>query len=248
MDIYTILSSKPHNAHYLKRYWKFMQFCNNNKLDSSTKVEQHHICPKANDMFPEYKSFKNNSWNKANLTIKQHLVAHHLLWKAFGKSQGQAFYMMTTSKTQLKLTLKVIAKAKETFIANRKNMVTVYDTVLSENVSISCDEYYQFKNTRYIHITAGKPLSDVHKLKLSIKLRLKPHSKEHILNQANAQRGSKRTIESNLANSERNKNLVSAFDLDTKTNVRVSSLEFAKHRGTKYVGIMSKTARLFRIV
>jgi hypothetical protein len=84
-DIYTILASKSHNSHYLKRYFKFILWCQENQL-SEDYTEEHHICPKANDLFPEYISFKDHPWNISILTTKQHLITHVMLWKAYPKS------------------------------------------------------------------------------------------------------------------------------------------------------------------
>ena len=84
IDIYSILESKPHNPHYLKRYWKFIQSC---KTDGIEYTENHHICPKALDLFPEFSFAK---WNNKKLTADQHIVAHIILWKAYGGSQALA--------------------------------------------------------------------------------------------------------------------------------------------------------------
>ena len=54
MDIYSILSSKPHNPHYLNRYITFIEQCQQKNVDYHGYVENHHICQKADDMFPEY--------------------------------------------------------------------------------------------------------------------------------------------------------------------------------------------------
>ena len=83
MDIYSILSSKPHNPHYLSRYITFIHKCQQNNVYYDGYIENHHICPKAEDMFPEYKDFRKHSWNKAALTGRQHLIAHLILCKTF---------------------------------------------------------------------------------------------------------------------------------------------------------------------
>lgn len=85
IDIYNILSQKPHNPHYLKRYWKFILGCQekNRDLPKDTYTENHHICPKAKDLFPEYSSFTDYVWNKAKLTARQHFIAHVILYKAY---------------------------------------------------------------------------------------------------------------------------------------------------------------------
>src|ERR1035437_9170136 len=45
-------------------------------------------------MFPEYHSFIYNPWNMIILSLREHYIAHWLLFKAFGKSQGKAFHLM----------------------------------------------------------------------------------------------------------------------------------------------------------
>jgi len=96
MDIYTILASKPHNPHYLNRYITFIHNCQLKNVGYKGPVEGHHICPKADDMFPEYKDFRKHPWNKVNLKPREHFVAHLLLWKAFftSKSQCHAAWQM----------------------------------------------------------------------------------------------------------------------------------------------------------
>ena len=93
MDIYRILFTKTHNLHYLKRYIKFIEHCKTLQPHDE-KCEQHHILPKSKDMFPEYSSFRLHPWNKIQLTLRQHFIAHLLLWKAFGGRQAQAFKLM----------------------------------------------------------------------------------------------------------------------------------------------------------
>lgn len=83
MSIYDILASKPHNPHYLNRYINFVDSCQQKNIDYYGPVENHHICPKADDMFPEYTDFSSHPWNKAPLTPRQHLIAHQILSKAF---------------------------------------------------------------------------------------------------------------------------------------------------------------------
>lgn len=93
MDIYPLLSNKPHNSHYLNRYLKFIEACKLTEK-SNQRIENHHILPSSSDLFPEYKSFKEFPWNKVKLTIRQHFIAHLLLSKTFGGKQIQAFFLM----------------------------------------------------------------------------------------------------------------------------------------------------------
>ncbi|HET8688759.1 MAG TPA: hypothetical protein VFM18_19250 [Methanosarcina sp.] len=90
MNIYALLTSVPHNPHYLNRYYKFIT------SRKTTIGDKHHICPKAHDMFPQFTSFKTNPWNKIVLTGREHYIAHLFLHKAYGKSQTRAFYMMSS--------------------------------------------------------------------------------------------------------------------------------------------------------
>lgn len=92
MNIKEILESKPHNKHYLNRYVKYIVACEkiNKSTDKDTYMENHHICPKANDLFPEYVDLDTHKWNSVNLTMEQHIYSHILLWKLYGGSQTYA--------------------------------------------------------------------------------------------------------------------------------------------------------------
>jgi hypothetical protein len=100
MTIYAfkeILSSKSHNPHYLNRYINFIKSCQTLNEDYTGYTEKHHICPKAKDLFPEYKYFGKHPWNLVVLTPRQHFIAHWILWKAYPgmKSMGYAFFLMS---------------------------------------------------------------------------------------------------------------------------------------------------------
>ena len=84
-DIYAILSSKSHNPHYLNRYYKFILLCTlaNKNLSKSVYTENHHICPKAKDHFPEYTNLRIFPWNSIRLTRRQHIIAHYILAKSY---------------------------------------------------------------------------------------------------------------------------------------------------------------------
>lgn len=89
-----ILITKPHNKHHLNRYIRFIKWCKQTP-PQETGVENHHICPKSADLFPEFESFIEHPWNKVPLTQRQHYLAHWMLWKAFGGKQTQAFKLMS---------------------------------------------------------------------------------------------------------------------------------------------------------
>lgn len=160
MDIYPILASKPHNPHYLKRYVKFIEdCCEYNFRNLPNIVEKHHICPRAKDMFPEYESFSAHRWNRADLTPRQHFIAHLLLWKTYPSvsSQSYALWAMKNQNSQKinsthyeKLKISALAAISE----NMKGRVTVVDkegNYLKVNVD---DKNYQ--NGLYTHNTKGK--------------------------------------------------------------------------------------------
>lgn len=139
-DIYTVLQSKPHNPHYLNRYWKFIQYCQSQPSIASYH-EDHHICPKASDLFPEYTSPKLYPWNIVQLTARQHIMAHIMLWKAYGGSQSQAFnYMInlfnsTTNQYSLggrivptSITVRYCAKIREEVRLSSKGKSTYKDS------------------------------------------------------------------------------------------------------------------------
>lgn len=133
-DIYSILSSKPHNEHHLKRYINFMNWCKNN-TSKEAYIENHHICPKSTELFPEY---KDTNWNLVPLTIKQHIIAHIMLWKAYGgKSVIPLNYMLNIQnsatgynnrKIPTCIQIRYATKAREEFVNWRKGKSTYKDS------------------------------------------------------------------------------------------------------------------------
>lgn len=96
MDIYSILSSKSHNSHYLNKYIRFIHNCQQKNQTYQGYTEKHHICSKAKDMFPEYCSFEDHPWNCAVLTARQHFIAHMMLWKIYkNSSTARALWYMS---------------------------------------------------------------------------------------------------------------------------------------------------------
>ncbi len=91
MDIYQNLKTKSQSDRHLVRYVMFIK----SRQPSNGTVERHHICPKANDLFPQYSNLHNHPWNAIDLTPREHYVAHLLLWKIFGGSQTKALWLMT---------------------------------------------------------------------------------------------------------------------------------------------------------
>lgn len=112
--IYTKLKEMCINETYLKRYIKFIE-----KYNGSGNIK-HHALPKALDMFPEFKSFKEYEWNCINLSSRAHFIAHWMLWKAVGKSQAIAFYQMR-HKDKQRLNSKSYSLLLEDFRKAAKN-------------------------------------------------------------------------------------------------------------------------------
>ena len=145
MDIYLILSSKPHNPHYLKRYIRFIKQCQQKNVDYSGYVEKHHICPKADDMFPEYINFNLNSWNCAILTARQHFIAHLMLWKLFPRfsSQLKALNYMSNIKFLDKTVYtfpKLYQKYKQDLSEHLKTKIRAKDVATGKVFTVSRDD------------------------------------------------------------------------------------------------------------
>lgn len=88
IDIYSVFSKYPHNTHYLNRYLNFVLSFSEKIYDDSVYTEQHHICPRS--LFPEYKSFSLNEWNKVILPSRAHFIAHWMLSKVFTNKNQMA--------------------------------------------------------------------------------------------------------------------------------------------------------------
>lgn len=113
-SIKTIFLTKSINLHYANRYIKFIEWCASKFRMPNEYLEAHHILPQAKTQFPEYKSFKNNPWNKINLTGQEHFIAHWLIWKAQGKFMAYAFSAMRhKSKVQSDRYFKITGKVYE---------------------------------------------------------------------------------------------------------------------------------------
>lgn len=95
-DIYAILSSVPHNPHYLKRYIGFIESCQTTDNGVDGYTERHHICPKS--LFPDYENLTNHHWNMSILTPRQHFIAHWILSLAYGGDMVVAYYLMIHGK------------------------------------------------------------------------------------------------------------------------------------------------------
>jgi len=157
MDIYSILSSKSHNSHYLKRYVTFVEMClKHNRLLDECYLEKHHICPKAKDMFPEYNSLSVNKWNRADLTPRQHFIAHVILWKAFpNTSQMDALWAMKNKNEtkmssrlyeKLRLEVRDVNKVRQNMLSANNNHPWQGDKNPSRKLVASGEHIFQSEN------------------------------------------------------------------------------------------------------
>ena len=225
MDIYNTLATKPHNSHYLRRYVAFIIACMTKTYDCYT--EKHHICPQADDMFPEYKDLREHPWNNAVLTARQHFIAHILIWKAFPQVESQAFalYAMRYKNGQ-KLNSRIFAELKAHCI-----------TLISRN------------SKTWKHTSESKR-------KRSDKMRGKIWITDGISNRRitngpvplgfvlgrTINKSVKRvetSIKCGKATGERNRGMVSAYDLVNNVGVSIPREEF-KTNQDRYCGITSK--------
>lgn len=140
MNYLNILKSKPHNPHYLNKYIKFIESCKskNSLSENLGQTEIHHICPKADDLFPEFINLKKNPWNSIILTTHQHILAHVILWKTYGGSQlTSLYYMLNIQNSETKyndrkiptsLTIRYAVKIREEYFASRKGKACYKDS------------------------------------------------------------------------------------------------------------------------
>jgi len=161
MDIYTILSSKPHNAYYLEKYIFFIKR-NYKKYDDGENVEKHHILPKAEDMFPEYINFGLHEWNCILLPLKKHFYAHYLLSKAFYFSNSQIYAFCLMGGRLKNKNILFLAKEYEKGVKKRneincllmQNTVTALDINTGRCSRVTKDTFDN--NDNLIGITKGK--------------------------------------------------------------------------------------------
>ena len=157
-SIYSILSSKPNNSHFLKRYLNYIlaRVRINKPNLNNVYLEKHHICPKSDDLFPEYFNFSEFPWNLVNLTAHQHIFAHCILWKAYGGKQTHAFdcmignfnsetnkYSLENREVPKRIKLQYAAKAREEAAKLRANYIrgkSNYKNSKGERFFLSVDD------------------------------------------------------------------------------------------------------------
>lgn len=147
MQFESILKTKEHNTLYLNRYIKYINLCIFAK-NIKKQSENHHICPAAADMFPEFSKFSENKWNSVLLTTRQHIVAHILLQKAFPWSKScicAVFQMFIKPGRKHKTNdfqtiLKLAAYSRGLFGALMTNTVPVIDKETGKSFRIKRED------------------------------------------------------------------------------------------------------------
>ncbi len=82
------------NQNKLEEYINFCIDKNQSKIIKG-KTSCHHILPKAESCFPQWKDIKHNKWNATHLLYSDHYTAHYILTKAINNfSQYYAFVAM----------------------------------------------------------------------------------------------------------------------------------------------------------
>lgn len=177
-----LLKIEPNNPRYIKRYIDYLELCeeNNEQFEVCSYMEAHHILPKADDMFPEFKEFDTvHAWNKIYLTCKQHIVAHILLKKAFPHTQSAIaavhYYLNvqnneTIGKNQRDIPdiIKAIyaAKAKEDFYESRRGYAPMKCPITEEVHFLHRDDP-KIKELGLVAIRHGTTHSDASKRKMT---------------------------------------------------------------------------------
>lgn len=150
-DIYALALPKAKNLHFLKRYLNFIEQCKiANKINPPNYTENHHILPRAKDLFPEFADHKRKyEWNSVNLSFRQHLIAHIMLWKIFGGSQTMALTWLLSENTNIKfenfrkipssLKLRYLERVKMEWIISVSGKSNYYD-IEGNAYLLDCDD------------------------------------------------------------------------------------------------------------
>ena len=201
-DIYRVLSSVPHNSHYLFRYIKIVNRLKTQQIDNLVYTELHHICPKASDLFPNVKNLQENPWNALEVTPRQHFLLHWLLWKCFGKSQTNAFFWMNHCDNRgLRGTIrKLSGRSYEVLKQNQNSNMKLWHAN-----EIPDDK--RLRSKRISEAKSGILFSEEHKRQLSIAQTGLKRTPEHLAAISKANTGKKRSKEFCIRTSQRMKEI-----------------------------------------
>lgn len=152
----------------------------------------HHICPKAHDLFPKYKSFTINPWNKIYLTSREHYIAHWMLWKVYGGSQTYSFFSMAKQKSKY--------QEKRYFNARAYSLVREEVRKLSSNTNSGFACYVDYKGNKIRCRTDDLRVSSGELVAQSKGRKYKSRTKEQRENTSKALRESEYNVNRKLDN------------------------------------------------
>ena len=215
MNIYQILTSKPHSIHYLNRYYKFIIACRDHSVNKhatkETYTELHHICPKSIDLFPEYRSLKSFPDNGIYLTARQHFISHYLLYKAYGGRQTYAFNAMCNQvrnknhKRNYKVNARMYEKLKTAMsnISHPNRGTAVYRDKSGNNIRVSKIDP-RVLSGELVGCNKGKPgtmTGKKHTPEAISKMENLVRTPEHCKNISKSKKGTTQSVSANLARS-----------------------------------------------
>lgn len=125
---------------WLKRYIKFIKWCqtkNRVHIPYDNETQTHHIVPQ---------KWGGPNWanNKVVLTIREHIVAHHLLARTHDPQMSQAFHMIVaTNKNQFKYAVTVRLAAESIQL---KKSTRPWETHMRPVINLNTGQIYQGVN------------------------------------------------------------------------------------------------------
>lgn len=144
---FTQLEDCAINKHFIRRYIKFITYYINN--EEVELFEKHHIYPSS--LFPEYKNLRKFKWNKCNLPLRAHYLAHFMLAKACGGKMWFAFNQLS----RLKKYIKYNSRLYEATRIHLREESSVLNTGREMSEELKLATSLRFKNTVNVRDTKG---------------------------------------------------------------------------------------------
>lgn len=135
---------------------KYINFCISNHEPDIVFGENHHIL--SAKLFPEYKNFKENSWNLSRLSNYNHYIAHAILFKSINNvTFGFAWYAMNNKNFILEEDKPIELIGPELFEELRlkrnklcseinSGKVSAKDLSTGKNIRVTQEEFYSNNN------------------------------------------------------------------------------------------------------
>jgi hypothetical protein len=135
---------------------KYIDFCISNHEPDIVFGENHHIL--SAKLFPEYKNFKENSWNLSRLSNYNHYIAHAILFKSINNvTFGFAWYAMNNKNFILEEDKPIELIGPELFEELRlkrnklcsevnSGKVSAKDLITGKNIRVTQEEFYSNDN------------------------------------------------------------------------------------------------------